>query len=363
MARRVHVELGERSYDIVIGRNIRIGTVLKQTGATGGLLVSDSNIDPVHGDACQAGLESIGLEVARLVIPAGEQSKSMTSLCRIYDRALELGLDRFSFMVALGGGMIGDLVGFAAATYMRGIALAQVPTSMLAMVDSSVGGKTGVNLEQGKNLVGSFYQPVEVAVDLALLETLPEREFVSGLAEVVKYGVIDDFELFELIEANVDGVLQRSGKLLEQIVARCCEIKAGIVSEDEREGGRRAILNFGHTFGHALENAEGYGRLLHGEALAVGMVYAAELSAWECGLPVDQKERISKLLRSLGLPVSPADAGMTWNMLREKMTADKKTRASVPRFVLAEGIGSVIIGRTVSEEVLAEAFEVLVCRA
>lgn len=187
--------------------------------------------------------------------------------------------------------------------------------------------------------------------------------YVSGLAEVVKYGVIEDSALFELIEENVGGILKRNGKLLEQVIARCCEIKAGIVSEDEREGGRRAILNFGHTLGHAIENVEGYGNLLRGEAVAIGMAYASELSAWECGLPVDQKDRVSRLLRSLGLPVSPADVGLTWSKLREKMTADKKSQASVPRFVLADRIGSVIIGRTVSEEVLAEAFEVLVCPA
>ncbi|MEI6808893.1 MAG: iron-containing alcohol dehydrogenase, partial [bacterium] len=253
MSKQVHVKLGSRSYDILIGRNVTVGTSLKRRAGLKAMIVSDSNVDPLYGPRCERSLRAKGFETIRVTVPAGESSKSGRMVMELYNKAAELHLDRSSCIVALGGGVVGDLAGFIAATFLRGINFIQVPTSLLAMVDSSVGGKTGINLKQGKNLVGAFYQPVEVTADLSVLKTLPRREYVSGLAEVVKYGVIRDAAFFRMLEKNADRLLRRDSGLLEEVVARCCEIKAAVVSVDEREeGGERAVLNFGHTFGHAL---------------------------------------------------------------------------------------------------------------
>jgi 3-dehydroquinate synthase len=258
--------------------------------------------------------------------------------------------------VALGGGVIGDLAGFVAATYLRGIRFIQVPTTLLAMVDSSVGGKTAINLKEGKNLVGAFHQPIEVCADLGTLQTLPEREYAAGLAEVVKYGVIWDATFFGRIESGAGAILKRDSALLEEVIARCCEIKAEIVRVDEMETGVRAILNFGHTLGHALEQTAGYGRWRHGEAVAIGMVYAAELSAMEKGFRRDDSLRIRQLLHSLGLPTGP-EKTVAWKDLRHAMTADKKSRDQAPRFVLAEKMGAAVYGCEVQESALEKAFD------
>jgi len=319
------------------------------------LIVSDDNVDCLYGDAWQTRLEGHGLDVSRAVVPAGESTKQLPHVRELYDRALEAGLDRRSLLVALGGGMVGDLAGFVAATYLRGIRFVQVPTSLLAMVDSSVGGKTGVNLEQGKNLVGVFYQPVEVVADLATLRTLPDDEYVSGLAEVIKYGVIWDAELFSLLEGEADRVAAREPAVLETIVKRCCEIKAEVVAVDERESGVRAILNYGHTVGHAIEQVSGYGRWLHGQAVSLGMVYAGELSRRVRGLDEGEQRRVTALLERVGLPVSGVDAA--WPELRKAVDADKKTRGRVPRFVLADRIGSVAYGCEVDEDVMEETYK------
>jgi 3-dehydroquinate synthase len=358
MSKTVHVDLDERGYDIRIGRDLRAGSSLKGTKAIKALIISDSNVDKLYGDKCAGVLSSFGIEVKRTFVPAGEESKDIKFVKQLYDEAMKAGLDRSSVIVALGGGMVGDLAGFVAATFLRGIRFIQVPTTVLAMVDSSVGGKTGINLPQGKNLVGSFYQPVEVTADLSTLNTLPVKEYVSGLAEVVKYGVIWDAKLFGLIENNVQKILGRDLDFLEGVVARCCEIKAEIVKIDEKETGVRAILNFGHTMGHALEKALGYGKWLHGEAVAAGMAFAAKVSVAEKSFPASECERLQTLLKNLGLPVGMKDFGVTisWRDVRDAMASDKKSLSGVPRFVLAEKLGSVVFGCEVSEEALEKVF-------
>jgi 3-dehydroquinate synthase len=351
----VRVELGSRSYDIRIGSGMASGGALAGAGRV--LLVSDSNVAPLHADACERALAARGLTVRRCVIPAGEESKSLAQLSALYDAAVAAGLDRRGAMVALGGGVVGDLTGFAAATYLRGVPFVQVPTSLLAMVDSSVGGKTGINLPHGKNLVGAFYQPVEVTIDLNTLTTLPEREYRSGLAEVVKYGVIRDAAFFAELEAGVPRLLARDPALLGDVVARCCRIKAEVVASDETESGPRAILNFGHTLAHALETALGYGTWTHGEAVSAGMVYAAEVSVRQTGLPRESAARLRRLLAALGLPVDwRGEGAVSWEAARAVMARDKKACAGVVRFVLARGLGSVQYGCEVPEAVLRDVF-------
>lgn len=359
MATTIDVKLGERSYPIHIGRALPLAHALPAAPGTRILMVSDSNVDALHGEACQKRLESCGFEVVRTVIPAGESTKSLQWVEHLYNQAAGAGLDRSGVVLALGGGMTGDLAGFVAATYLRGVRFIQVPTSLLAMVDSSVGGKTGINLAQGKNLVGAFYQPMEVDADLDLLASLPPREYVSGLAEVVKYGIIWDASFFRLLERHVAELLKRDPVLLEKVVARCCEIKAEVVAMDEREIGPRAILNFGHTLGHAVENVGGYGRWLHGEAVAIGIHYAARLSARVKGFPAAEVDAVVALLERLGLPIRPATGeSLDWPALREAMMADKKTLKKRPRFVLAQKLGAVVTGCEVDESLLAETWHV-----
>lgn len=354
MSRTVHVDLGDRAYDIHIGGAMDVGAVL--SGGKGGraLIVSDDHVDPLYGARCEQALRSHGVEATRVTVPAGEGSKDLKFVQEIYGHAIRAGLERSSVMVALGGGMVGDLTGFAAATFLRGIRFIQVPTTLLAMVDSAVGGKTGVNLEQGKNLVGAFHQPVEVVADLTTLSTLPDREYRSGLAEVVKYGVIWDAVLFSQLEEQVQKLLGRDLAFLETVVGRCCEIKAEVVAMDEREAGVRAILNFGHTVGHAVELVAGYGKALHGEAVSAGMAFAAELSVAEKGFPAESSRRVRDLLQQLGLPVEPARlvGGRPWRDIRAAMGTDKKVRQRAPRFVLAQRMGSVVLGCEVAEGVL-----------
>ncbi len=354
----VTVALGARSYDIRIGLDLPAGIGLGSRKAPRVLVISDSNVDPLYGEAWSRALTGQGALVCRTVVAAGESSKDLKFLQELYDKALGFGLDRSSVVVALGGGVVGDLAGFMAATFLRGVALVQAPTTLLAMVDSSVGGKTGVNLSQGKNLVGSFYQPVEVVVDLRTLETLPEREYLSGLAEVVKYGVIRDAALFCQLESNIDKLRDRDLDFLEPIVARCCEIKAEVVADDERESGVRAILNYGHTLAHALEQVSGYTAWLHGEALSTGMVYAAELSVRTRGLDAGEAGRIRSMLNNLGLPLDGSRNGEkpAWSDIRPAMNTDKKTLDGRPRWVLATEIGSVTFGHEVDEEVMAAAY-------
>jgi 3-dehydroquinate synthase len=271
----------------------------------------------------------------------------MEAVENCHDQLARHRLERKSFIVALGGGVVGDLAGFVAATYLRGIPFVQVPTTLLAQVDSSVGGKTGVNLKSGKNLVGLFYQPRLVLCDLDVLKSLPRREYVSGLAEVIKYGIICDAVLFAQLERNLPKLLQRDTKMLRDVVARCCEIKAGVVGQDETDSGLRAILNFGHTVGHAIENSSGYGKFLHGEAIAIGQVAAARLSHKILGLPSGDVARIEKLFALAGLPVRINLSAALRKKLFAAMKLDKKVSEGEVNFVLAKKIGKVVWGQKV----------------
>jgi 3-dehydroquinate synthase len=359
MSSRVKVELGPRSYEIHIGAGLlsRLGAHCEKLGlGRNCLVVSDSHVNHGYGSTVIRSLKKAGFAVARAVVPAGEKSKSEKQLFELYSNALAADLDRKSFIVALGGGVIGDLAGFLAATLYRGIRLAQVPTSLLAMVDSSVGGKTGINLPEGKNLIGSFHQPALVLADTASLKTLPRREYLSGLAEVIKYGVISDPLLFSTLERRWKDLARGQSAFLEQVIARCCEIKADVVRVDERESGLRAILNFGHTLGHAIEQATGYGRYLHGEAIAMGMVFAARLSVELKGFKRGDCARLENLLRQVGLPVRRPSC--KWAAVREAMGLDKKGAGRTPRFVLARKIGVVAVGCEVPESLLREVWHV-----
>ncbi len=362
MATTVDVRLGDRSYPIWIGRGLlgSLGSLCRERGLTGhALLVTDSGIAPLYGEAAADSLAAAGIASAAAVVPAGEASKTHDRLLELYRAAVEAGLDRSSFVVALGGGVVGDLAGFMAATYLRGVRYVQVPTSLLAMVDSSVGGKTGVDLPWGKNLVGAFHQPSLVVVDLDTLPTLPAAEFRSGMAEVVKYGLIRDASLFGTIERLGPAALDPAGATFEEVVAACCRHKAEVVAADEREGGLRATLNFGHTLGHALEAATGFARWRHGEAVAIGMAYAARLSVRLTGLPPADHDRILSVLRGLGLPTTSAVADLCWSEVAAAMARDKKAAGRVPRFVLLERIGSARYGIEVPAEVLKEAWDAL----
>ncbi len=357
MEKVVHVDLADRGYDIRIGPDF--GSTLEAAGeGRAALILADSHTGPLYRDAVCHMLENNGFICSYLEIPAGESSKCLSQLGAILEHAVEAGLDRKSLLVALGGGVIGDLGGFAASVYLRGISFLQIPTSLLAMVDSAVGGKTGINLPQGKNLVGAFHQPVSVAVNLATLETLPEREYRSGLAEVVKYGIIYDEDFFGYLEKEQDALLRRDAAVLAHVIGRSCEIKAAVVAQDEREGGLRAILNYGHTLAHAIEAVFGYGVYLHGEAVSLGIVYANCVSEARCGLSSDASRRVQDLLEGFGLPVHiPRD--VEWNPLRAVMSTDKKAQRGVPKFVLAERIGAVQFGFEVSEEALEAAYRSL----
>ncbi len=359
MPTTVQVNLGDRSYPIHIGMDIPLAKSVLDRQGNRALVVTDANVEQLHGEALRRKLKDSGLDCVKAVVPAGENSKSLETAQRLYQQAALNGIERSHVVVALGGGMIGDLAGYVAATYQRGIRLLQIPTTLLAMVDSSVGGKTGVNLEQGKNLVGAFHQPVEVDVDLRLLQTLPQREYVSGLAEVIKYGIIWDAEFFALLEQHADAILTRDPALLERIVARCCEIKAEVVAMDEREIGPRAILNFGHTLGHAMEKIDGYGRWLHGEAVSIGMRFSACLSARVKGLPNSDADRIVNLLERVGLPVVFGnERELAWDSVWKVMQTDKKTFRRRPRFVLVEKLGAALTGCDVPDELLAESWHV-----
>lgn len=352
------VDLGERSYPIQIGAGMleSVGNGCKAAGLQGrALIVADSEVADLYASPIQEALSSSGLSVDTVVIPAGEASKNHTQLLRIYDAALAAGLERSSSIIALGGGVIGDLAGYAAATYLRGVRFVQLPTTLLAMVDSAVGGKTGVNLPQGKNLIGAFHQPALVVADIDCLATLPEREFAAGLAEVIKYGVIADPEILTVLEQHKCAELRGNPDVMEHLVRRSCEIKADVVRRDEREGGLRAILNFGHTLGHAIEQVGGYGERLHGEAISIGMVYAARLSERVRGFSPASTERLRQILEQVGLPTAYPD--LPWEELMAAMQRDKKKQAGEVGFVLADELGSVQFGCIVPSDILRDVWE------
>ena len=360
--RRVRVSLGARSYEVLIGKDLlsALGGHCRRLGlGSRCVVVTDEIVGAKYGGRAMESLAKAGFEASLYAVPAGESSKSWKQARAGCDCFAKLRLERGSFVAALGGGVVGDLAGFLAAIYLRGIDFVQAPTTLLAQVDSSVGGKAGINLEAGKNLVGAFHQPRLVLCDLGVLESLPEREFRAGMAEVVKYGVIRDEGLFSRIEAEHGKILAREERLLAPIIARSCQIKADIVAQDEREGGARAVLNFGHTIGHALEAVAGYGEYLHGEAISVGQTAAAMLSARQLGLDAGAVKRIRNLLRSLGLLVSVALSERQKRKLLEAMRLDKKVSKGAVRFVLAERIGRARPGQAVAEESILAVLEAL----
>ncbi|AVP58707.1 3-dehydroquinate synthase [Pulveribacter suum] len=343
----VHIDLGERSYFIKVascGLRASVDDPLLPAG-TAALIVSNETIAPLYGELLLSALAKHYPQVHTVILPDGEQHKTWQTLNLIFDALLTHGCDRKVVLYALGGGVVGDMTGFAAACYMRGVDFVQVPTTLLAQVDSSVGGKTGINHPLGKNMVGAFHQPRLVICDLSTLDTLPARELAAGLAEVIKYGPIADMALFDWLEANMDALLAREPQALAHAVRRSCEIKAAVVGADEREAGLRAILNFGHTFGHAIEAGMGYGVWLHGEGVAAGMVMAAELSR-RLGL-VDEGfvQRLRTLLMRAGLPTrGPVlDAQDNAGRYLELMRVDKKAEAGEIRFVLIDGPGRAVL--------------------
>ncbi|MCK4564264.1 MAG: 3-dehydroquinate synthase [Verrucomicrobia bacterium] len=352
----VPVNLGERSYGIHIGAGVldRLGGLCAEADLKGKcLVITDENVGGHYAKTVLESLETAGYSVCLATLPAGEQTKSGDQVFELYSRCIESGLDRHSFIVALGGGVIGDLAGYVAATYLRGIPFVQVPTSLLAMVDSSVGGKTGINLPEGKNLVGAFYQPRLVLADLQTLSTLADREYRAGLAEVVKYGIIHDAPFFQMLEENIAGLLNAGNvELLAKVVGRCCEIKADVVAQDEHEGGLRAILNFGHTVGHAVEKVAGYGEIVHGEGVSIGSVFAARASVELSGLSMEECQRIEKIFMALELPVNAR--GYKWTDLRAALAVDKKTIAGMPKFVLVPEIGKSTIGNEIPEPLMEQ---------
>lgn len=348
--RTVKVPLGNRGYDIQIGA----GPLLQLGRECARLklgercaIITDTNVGRRYAKPAYESLLKAGFNPSLVTVPAGETAKSLKSVGFCYDQLASHRLERKSFIVALGGGVVGDLAGFVAASYLRGIAFVQVPTTLLAQVDSSVGGKVGVNLKAGKNLVGAFYQPKIVLCDLDTLRTLPEREFRAGLAEVIKYGIIYDAALFARLERDLPKLLRRETKTLAEVIARCCEIKAEVVGQDETESGLRAILNFGHTIGHGLEAISSYGKYLHGEAISIGQVAAARLSVKLGGLSGMEVQRIADLFKRAGLPTEVKLDSRQRTKLFAAMKLDKKVSDGEIKFVLAKRIGEVAWGQRV----------------
>jgi 3-dehydroquinate synthase len=350
--RTVEVPLGQRSYQIKIAPKLlpRLGPECRRLKlGQRCAVITDSNVGPLYANRAMVSLNQAGFAPVLITIPAGETAKSLANLQRCCDQLAANRLERKSFIVALGGGVVGDLAGFVAATYLRGIPFVQVPTTLLAQVDSSVGGKTGVNLKAGKNLVGAFHQPRLVLCDLDTLKTLPAREYRSGLAEVIKYGIIFDAPLFRRLERDLPKLVRQQPAVLGPIIARCCEIKAAVVGQDETESGLRAILNFGHTIGHALEAISSYGKYLHGEAISIGQVASAKLSSQLLGLPTEQAARITRLFKRAGLPVTVHLSPARRRALFAAMRLDKKVSSGEVKFVLAERIGKVAWGQRVPD--------------
>ncbi|MEQ8602716.1 MAG: 3-dehydroquinate synthase [Marivibrio sp.] len=358
-AQTVRVDLGARSYDIRVGAGLMAGAGAAVKPFAGGrrvIVVSDETVGDLHLDMLAASLSAAGVGGEAVVMPPGEETKSFRALEGLMDRLFEIGVERRTLLIALGGGVIGDLAGFAAATALRGVDFVQIPTTLLAQVDSSVGGKTGINVAAGKNLVGAFHQPRLVLADVETLDTLPRRDFLAGYAEVVKYGAIDDRPFFEWLETNGAALIDGDQDLRREAVAHCCRAKARIVAQDEREGGVRALLNLGHTFGHALEGAVGYGdALLHGEAVAIGMALAFRLSARLGLCPAAQADRLIAHLDAVGLPTRPDQvpgADFEVDDLIRRMGADKKVKDGKLTFILARGIGESFITQEVEADAL-----------
>jgi 3-dehydroquinate synthase len=325
------VALVERSYPIHIGAGLlaRAGELLASPRPARAIIVTNPIVAAHHLAPLQAALARSGVRCEAVLVPDGEAHKDWATLYDVHTRLLELGADRSTLLVALGGGVIGDLAGLAAATYQRGMPLLQVPTTLLAQVDSSVGGKTAVNHPLGKNMIGAFHQPSAVIIDTTTLATLPEREYVAGIAEIIKYGAACDATFFDWMESHVDRMLARDADAIAHAVHESCRIKAQVVARDEREAGERAVLNFGHTFGHAIEAATGYGTWLHGEAIAAGMVLAASLSQRASELGVDDANRLKRLIDRTGLPVEPPALGFDrWMELMSRTRRRNRVRCA-----------------------------------
>jgi len=357
----LHVDLGARSYDIVVGTGLidsageRLKPLLARPRA---VIITDANVAPLYLDRLSASLTAQGIQTDAITLPAGEQTKCFAQLESLCETLLEMKVERTTTLIALGGGVIGDLVGFTAAATLRGMPFVQIPTTLLSQVDSSVGGKTGINTRFGKNLVGAFYQPKLVLADIETLETLDRRQLLAGYAEVVKYGFIDDVEFFEWLEVNGSALVGGDRDLRRHAVLTSCAAKARVVAEDEREGGKRALLNLGHTFGHALEAETGYGgALLHGEAVAIGTAMAFDLSH-QLGLcPGQDAERAVRHMTAVGLPtdLSGLDTSdWTVDKLMNHMSRDKKVEGGKLTFILARGIGQAYITQDVPEQAVRE---------
>ncbi len=338
---RLDVKLGKRAYPILIGPGLlgRPELIAEHAGAAKLLVVTDEVVGPLWMPALERGLAGRAFETC--ILPGGEAQKTLGNVAIIIDALVAARLNRDGMVLALGGGVVGDIAGFAAASYQRGIAIVQLPTTLLAQVDSSVGGKTGVNHPGGKNLIGAFHQPAAVITDTDTLSTLPDRQLRAGLTEIVKAALVGDAGFFIWLEANLARVLSHDAAALEEAIRRACEIKAGIVASDEREQGRRALLNLGHTFGHAIEAGAGFGQVLHGEAVAAGLVLAAELSARTGRLPGEDARRIRELLAAAGLPVDPPRLGRA--RMLDLMSMDKKVKGGKLRLVLLDGIGMAVV--------------------
>ncbi len=348
----VSVSLDERSYPIHIGQKLllRPELIVPLLDSAKTIIISNTTVAPLYLRTLQKSLHSSRVETAAIVLPDGETFKTWNTLNDLFDGLLKERCERKTTLIALGGGVIGDLVGFAAAVFMRGVPFIQVPTTLLAQVDSSVGGKTAVNHPLGKNMIGAFYQPKLVLADTSTLSTLPDRELTAGLAEVIKYGLIRDLPFFEWLEANIEGLRARDPDALAYAIRRSCEIKVELVTADEREAGVRALLNLGHTFGHAIELGMGYGNWLHGEAVAAGTLLAAKVSR-ELGLIGNTAlDRLKHLYVRAGLPVRAPDLGA--NLYLRLMLADKKIEAGQLRFVLLKSIGEAFLSSNVSESLL-----------
>jgi len=350
--RTMQVELGERSYPIAIGQSLLndAGLLSEMIRGQRFVIVTNTVVAPLYLSGLENQLRALGKQVSAVILPDGEQFKDWSSLMLIFDQLLAQKCDRKTTLIALGGGVIGDMTGFAASAFMRGVPFVQIPTTLLSQVDSSVGGKTGINHPLGKNMIGAFYQPQAVIADTSTLATLPDRELSAGLAEVIKHGAIIDTGFFEWIEQNISQLRARDPQALAYAIARSCEIKSDIVRQDEREGGLRAILNFGHTFAHAIESGLGYGKWLHGEAVGCGMVMAAELSCRLGYIDFVTKTRIKKLVLSAGLPVVAPDLGEErW---LELMEVDKKNEGGEIKFILLKPLGTALITSVPKETLL-----------
>ena len=352
--KEIRVELGDRSYAIRVQPGLldRFGFLLPKASSVA--IVTDSNVGPLFAERAKYAISKGDLRAGVIEIQPGDENKNARTLELVYNGMCGLGLDRSSLVIALGGGVVGDVAGYAAATFMRGIRYVQVPTTLLADVDSSIGGKTGINHPCGKNMIGAFHQPSAVFIDPATLQTLPEREISAGMAEVIKHGMICDPEFFIFLESRAADVRDLHPKVIEHLIVRSCQIKAEVVAADEREAGQRAILNYGHTIGHALEAITGYARYRHGEAVAIGMNLAAKI-ARRLGMIDDEIVlRQARLLREFNLPTEPD--GVDSARLVELIRGDKKARGGKVRFVLPAGIGKVVVSDQVTDDMVRELF-------